>query len=145
MGGFNLYQYAPNPLSWVDPWGLSKCGKDWGAWFSKETKTSPPETMNNPHAHHIVFKGDFSRSPPMQAALNRSRSILGKYSIDPVNDPDALMWAENKGHTLVNAQNVASQLENAHSSISKLNLSADDAANSMKSALKKIGMNVFGN
>ncbi|PIT22559.1 hypothetical protein BGI37_13760 [Snodgrassella alvi] len=22
-GGFNLYQYAPNGLTWVDPWGLS--------------------------------------------------------------------------------------------------------------------------
>ncbi|WP_148097683.1 RHS repeat-associated core domain-containing protein, partial [Trabulsiella odontotermitis] len=22
-GGLNLYQYAPNPLSWIDPWGLT--------------------------------------------------------------------------------------------------------------------------
>ncbi|MTB82159.1 hypothetical protein GKR55_16885 [Providencia stuartii] len=22
-GGLNLYQYAPNPLTWVDPWGLT--------------------------------------------------------------------------------------------------------------------------
>ncbi len=22
-GGINLYQYAPNPLNWIDPWGLS--------------------------------------------------------------------------------------------------------------------------
>ena len=21
MGGFNLYQYAPNPIGWIDPWG----------------------------------------------------------------------------------------------------------------------------
>nr|WP_267900378.1 RHS repeat-associated core domain-containing protein [Enterobacter huaxiensis] len=21
--GWNLYQYAPNPLGWIDPWGLS--------------------------------------------------------------------------------------------------------------------------
>jgi RHS repeat-associated protein len=25
-GGLNLYQYAPNPLGWVDPLGLSTCG-----------------------------------------------------------------------------------------------------------------------
>jgi RHS repeat-associated protein len=25
LGGFNLYAYAPNPVSWIDPWGLS-CG-----------------------------------------------------------------------------------------------------------------------
>ena len=24
LGGFNLYQYAPNALMWIDPWGLSK-------------------------------------------------------------------------------------------------------------------------
>ncbi|WP_319000627.1 RHS repeat-associated core domain-containing protein [Burkholderia sp. AU30198] len=24
-GGINLYQYAPNPISWVDPWGLTPC------------------------------------------------------------------------------------------------------------------------
>ena len=23
LGGFNLYQYAPNALTWVDPWGLN--------------------------------------------------------------------------------------------------------------------------
>jgi RHS repeat-associated protein len=22
-GGLNLYQYAPNPVSWIDPWGLA--------------------------------------------------------------------------------------------------------------------------
>nr|WP_308303320.1 RHS repeat-associated core domain-containing protein [Klebsiella aerogenes] len=22
-GGLNVYQYAPNPLGWGDPWGLS--------------------------------------------------------------------------------------------------------------------------
>ncbi|WP_369021505.1 RHS repeat-associated core domain-containing protein, partial [Weeksella sp. HMSC059D05] len=24
MGGINVYQYAPNPVEWVDPWGLAK-------------------------------------------------------------------------------------------------------------------------
>ncbi|HEK3117452.1 TPA: RHS repeat-associated core domain-containing protein [Proteus mirabilis] len=23
LGGINLYQYAPNPLGWIDPWGLA--------------------------------------------------------------------------------------------------------------------------
>ncbi|HBI7534062.1 TPA: RHS domain-containing protein, partial [Escherichia coli] len=26
LGGINLYQYAPNPLSWIDPLGLFGCG-----------------------------------------------------------------------------------------------------------------------
>ncbi len=25
LGGANLYQYAPNPVGWVDPFGLMKC------------------------------------------------------------------------------------------------------------------------
>jgi len=34
LGGLNLYQYAPNPVDWVDPWGLCvrqnyKVGKAW--------------------------------------------------------------------------------------------------------------------
>nr|WP_226377020.1 RHS repeat-associated core domain-containing protein [Pantoea stewartii] len=23
LGGWNFYQYAPNPLGWIYPWGLS--------------------------------------------------------------------------------------------------------------------------
>ena len=26
LGGENLYQHAPNPVGWVDPLGLAKCG-----------------------------------------------------------------------------------------------------------------------
>ncbi|PIT17664.1 hypothetical protein BGI33_02590 [Snodgrassella alvi] len=26
LGGLNLYQYAPNGLTWIDPWGWVKCG-----------------------------------------------------------------------------------------------------------------------
>jgi uncharacterized protein RhaS with RHS repeats len=26
-GGFNLYQYAPNPVGWIDPLGLTPCEK----------------------------------------------------------------------------------------------------------------------
>ena len=37
-GGWNLYQYAPNPLGWIDPWGLT--GKplnspDMSKWLDK--------------------------------------------------------------------------------------------------------------
>ena len=27
LGGFNLYQYAPNGLTWVDPWGLTSLNR----------------------------------------------------------------------------------------------------------------------
>ena len=25
-GGINVYQYAPNPIRWIDPLGLARCG-----------------------------------------------------------------------------------------------------------------------
>lgn len=81
-----------NPSSWVDPFGLAACNeRDWGAYYANKSGTVPPSTMTNPHAHHIVFKGEFSRSPRMQAVLERSRNVLKKYGVDPVNDTSALM------------------------------------------------------
>ncbi|MEQ4762044.1 RHS repeat-associated core domain-containing protein, partial [Klebsiella aerogenes] len=38
-GGLNVYQYAPNPLGWVDPWGLSCRKKYMGRTPSKNSKT----------------------------------------------------------------------------------------------------------
>ena len=28
MGGFNVFAYAPNPVGWIDPWGLAKLHKN---------------------------------------------------------------------------------------------------------------------
>ena len=25
LGGSNVFQYAPNPIGWIDPWGLHSC------------------------------------------------------------------------------------------------------------------------
>ncbi|ENZ8713709.1 RHS repeat-associated core domain-containing protein [Klebsiella aerogenes] len=46
-GGLNVYQYAPNPLSWIDPLGL-KCGfavKDniTQSWVNQLTGKTPAE------------------------------------------------------------------------------------------------------
>ena len=38
LGGFNLYQYAPNGLTWIDPWGLT----------TEKIKLDPDEILVNP-------------------------------------------------------------------------------------------------
>ncbi|ECF3069475.1 RHS repeat protein, partial [Salmonella enterica subsp. enterica serovar Poona] len=53
-GGINLYQYAPNPLSWIDPWGLagSRLPRSNGYWDG-----SPGESnwhSNNPSVNAIT-------------------------------------------------------------------------------------------
>ncbi|NHI96693.1 hypothetical protein EQ248_08390 [Proteus mirabilis] len=53
-GGINLYAYAPNALTWVDPWGWS-CGSD--AKILRENMIErgiiTPNYKNS--AHHIIM------------------------------------------------------------------------------------------
>lgn len=53
-GGIHLHAYAPNPLSWIDPWGLScSFSSKANRWRNNETgrftsrPTSPSELMRN--------------------------------------------------------------------------------------------------
>ncbi len=36
LGGYNVFQYAPNPVMWIDPWGLAclEAKPNTGAWKS---------------------------------------------------------------------------------------------------------------
>ena len=143
LGSFHLYEYVKNPFGWTDPLGWC-ADKDWGAYYSRKTGTIPPSSMVRPHAHHIVFRGIFARSPLMQKSLERSRAVLKKYGIDPVHDPAAMMWAENQGHTIANARLVAAKLESADNVITAHNLRFEDAVINMKAELQAIGAEIFG-
>ena len=57
-GGINLYQYAPNALGWVDPWGLSRCSV-------KPTKRLP-EAEQGQYNYRGIHKGH----PEWDNALN---------------------------------------------------------------------------
>lgn len=46
-GGLNLYQYAPNPVSWIDPWGLAKCGT------ARKNRTPSKSNKNIDHSKTI--------------------------------------------------------------------------------------------
>ncbi|PSJ36810.1 RHS repeat-associated core domain-containing protein [Allosphingosinicella deserti] len=141
-GGLRTHAYVHDPMRWMDPLGLAEC--NWGQWFAAKTGTQPPAGMPRPHAHHIIYKGPFAHNPAMQSALGRSRNVMSKYGIDPVNDPDALMWAPNRGHSVANARTVASRLEAADARISAQNLPKGDATAAMKAELQQIGKDVFG-
>ncbi|RZH14378.1 RHS repeat-associated core domain-containing protein [Acinetobacter pittii] len=116
LGGFNMYSYAPNPVVWIDPFGLT-C-KSWLAKALDAGHTIPSD-MTRPHGHHIVFKGKFEKTA-YAPYVNKSKSILKKYGIDPVNDPANLMIANNgQGvHTVENAKKVSVELTKADREIS---------------------------
>jgi hypothetical protein len=88
--------------------------KFWGAYLRK-LKGEPPTGMTRPHAHHIVFKGDYSNWPEMQKILDKSREILKKHGIDYLEGSENLVWAPNiKGqHTIPNAQKILNELIDA--------------------------------
>ena len=48
-GGINLYQYAPNPIGWVDPWGLLNEGEvaGYGAKVHKNDGLEAHEILRN--------------------------------------------------------------------------------------------------
>ncbi len=67
-GGINLYAYAPNALTWVDPWG--HCAVK----LSKNMVADGTPRSANTAAHHIV--GDTSKG------AQPARDILKKHGID---------------------------------------------------------------
>lgn len=108
LGGFNVFAYAPNPIGWIDPWGLSF---DWGKYLSKDLGVPKPLDMENAHAHHIVFKQGSSAAKPI---LDKSKAILEAHGIDWLKGKENLIWAPNKGHSLENATRVLEALQDAH-------------------------------
>jgi len=50
-GGWNLYQYAPNPLGWIDPWGLSDVPASFKSQFrAAKRQLGIPKNTNTPTA-----------------------------------------------------------------------------------------------
>ncbi|ETD72718.1 type IV secretion protein Rhs [Pelistega indica] len=56
MGGINVYQYAPNPVEWVDPWGLAKMG-----WYQYLKKAK-----DGLQAHHLNQNAAFKQWIPQK-------------------------------------------------------------------------------
>ena len=89
---------------------LGKLGKD------AIGKTKPAVgAMDDPHAHHMVFKGNFFHRPAMRKALLRSRAVMEKHGLNWYSGRENLVWAPNKAgqHTTANAKAVADILEAA--------------------------------
>ncbi|WP_421424768.1 RHS repeat-associated core domain-containing protein [Pseudomonas sp. Pseu.R1] len=54
-GGLNLYAYAPNPVGWVDPWGLTACGKKVDALRNGPQKVTV-SVKSKAEAHELVME-----------------------------------------------------------------------------------------
>ncbi|PIT58948.1 RHS repeat-associated core domain-containing protein [Snodgrassella alvi] len=72
LGGFNLYQYAPNGLTWVDPWGLS-CGSDAKKLRENMQFAGYREPKYKNSAHHIIMSN--SKNKLMDELRNKMKSL----------------------------------------------------------------------
>jgi RHS repeat-associated protein len=91
-GGWNLYQYAPNPVEWVDPWGWSGFDP-----FSAGELTSFPEdlhfgqdriapnfsTIGSQASNSIVGRPVLDVAADIKAGRISPNELLISYTIDP--------------------------------------------------------------
>ena len=53
LGGMNVFQYAPNPIGWIDPfglarlWGKGKEHENFSDWFDKSSASQVEAGMSN--------------------------------------------------------------------------------------------------
>jgi RHS repeat-associated protein len=108
-GGSNLYAYAPNVTDWVDVRGLKKCNINKGTVSRLAAKGSG--AIQNPHMHHIVMEGAFSKwTKENRKLVTQARSLLRKHKISLQGDAN-VVWARNEGHSVEYARKVLSELQ----------------------------------
>ena len=103
LGGFNLYQYTPNPLTWMDPLGLS-CSSDAKKLGGRLGKAPSKDYR----AHHIVM----SNSKDIRMRWLRRR--MDRLGID-INQKENGIWLPvNSKSRLPNTKATAHAGEGVH-------------------------------
>ena len=109
-GGINLGSYSPNPLSWIDPWGLTKCGLS----AADKRKMGPkPAGMKDPHRHHIVREmAPKNWSKAERGPIHHAQNLAKKFGMDVNKSLKNFTWAQNGGgaHTKQAAAHVRNVL-----------------------------------
>ncbi|WP_258953908.1 RHS repeat-associated core domain-containing protein, partial [Yersinia similis] len=74
-GGINLYQYGPNPLTWIDPWGLTpwEFGK-FNEWFNA---ASVQDVINNKTSVSSALRGSGGKHELFPVSLAAKAKELG--------------------------------------------------------------------
>ena len=96
LGGLNLYQYAPNGLTWIDPWGLSfvTVGRWMGLAEYQEMVDSGKVVQSITGTTHVAYPADVNAFG--KQAKNGALYVefdIPKKSIIPTNEG----WAKIVG------------------------------------------------
>jgi RHS repeat-associated protein len=109
-GGLNMQSYAPGPMIWVDPLGLTTCQM---SAADKRAMGPAPTGMRNPHRHHVIREmAPKNWSKADRGAIHHVQNLARKYGIDFNRDPRNFTWAQNGGgaHSRATAHYVRNQL-----------------------------------
>ena len=96
MGGNNIFQYAPNPVGWIDPWGLSNLdstGRPLNSpFYSVWYETAIPENLhssgrpvhfrdaNQQLYNHILANPELSKILPPEVVAHVHPGVRGGFS-----------------------------------------------------------------
>jgi RHS repeat-associated protein len=107
IGGLNFYAYAPNPINFVDPYGLSTSSDSAILGDNlRDAKQKPPGP--NHDAHHIV------QSNSTDSRMQTLQGVLTGHGID-INDPRNGIWLPRKsGDRVPNDTRTAHKGEGLH-------------------------------
>lgn len=103
------------------------------------TVGNPPEDMENPHAHHILYKsGNGERQKEL---VKEGQEILIRYDIDPIEGPENLCWAPNIAgqHNGDNLQKVVDGIKKAEADGIENGDSKEEIRESIVDSLKDSG------
>ena len=100
QGGINLYEYAPNPTFWIDPFGLAKCGPL--SAFSRLTTGKVYRVLRPDEDPLLGLFGKDPRNIKTVAGHITSGSRTGSQFISATKDlAVARKWAEKTGNRIV--------------------------------------------
>ncbi|WP_369611764.1 RHS repeat-associated core domain-containing protein [Snodgrassella alvi] len=71
LGGYNLYQYAPNGLTWIDPWG----------WKAEDGYYHGPKPKYENPGHHDPSSGNFRGGGTKTSVLPSDAEKLYEHAI----------------------------------------------------------------
>jgi len=83
FGGDNLYQYAPNPTEWIDPWGLTKKKR----CASLKTKKGRVKEAGLPTKGKIRFVPDKRYDPQMPLPKGKNDGYVDRFGNEWVKGP----------------------------------------------------------
>lgn len=87
-GGFNLYQYAPNMIHWIDPWGWARCRDDKGRFVS--TSKNPiryNRKSEYPSSYRAGVREAVLDANTIQRGRNKGKVRMADGKIVDRNDP----------------------------------------------------------